>query len=99
MDCTHPTGNGNAVRALGIEICEPAYWHKGIGYEALKGFMKYYSDLGEFRFAIETWSGHKAMLGLAKKLGFTESRRNPHAYEVDGKWYDAVILEGQALAR
>ncbi len=84
-----------SARALGIEICERDAWGKGIGGKALAAFMAYYRDLGERRFLLETWSGNLRMLGCAKKLGFTEVRRTPDAYTVNGKAYDALILERQ----
>lgn len=83
----------NAVRALGIEICEMDAWGKGIGYKALTALMSYYRSLGESRFLLETWSGNLRMLGCAKKLGFTEVRRTSGAYTVNGKAYNALVLE------
>lgn len=82
-----------AVRALGIEICEPDCWGRGVGARALTAFMEYYRGLGERRFLLETWSGNRRMLGCAEKLGFSVVRRKPGAYVVDGKDYDALILE------
>lgn len=83
----------HAVRALGIEICQPEHWGKGLGAKALTALMAYYRSLGERRFALETWSGHLRMLGCARKLGFREVKRNKGAYVVDGTAYDEVILE------
>lgn len=83
----------NAIRELGIEICEMAYWGKGIGPKALTAFIEYYRSLGEHRFLVETWSGNQRMLGCAKKLGFTEVKRQKGAHVVDGKEYDALLLE------
>jgi len=83
----------NSIRALGIEICEMDCWGKGIGTKALKAFMEYYRSLGERRFLLETWSGNARMLGCARKLGFTEARRQKGAYVVDGREYDALTLE------
>jgi RimJ/RimL family protein N-acetyltransferase len=84
-----------AIRALGIEICEMDAWGKGLGGRALAAFMDYYRGLGERRFLLETWSGNRRMLRCAEKLGFTELRRRPAAYTVDGRPYDALILEKQ----
>ena len=83
----------NAVRALGIEICEMDAWGRGIGGKALTAFMSYYRSLGENRFLLETWSGNLRMLGCAGKLGFREVQRTPCAYTVNGKAYDALVLE------
>lgn len=83
----------HSIRVLGIEICEMAYWGKGIGTKALTAFIKYYRNLGEYRFLLETWSGNKRMLGCARKLGFVEVKRQHGVYLVNGQEYDALILE------
>ena len=82
-----------SIRALGIEICETAFWGRGIGTKALTAFMEYYRNLGEHRFLVETWSGNLRMLGCARKLGFVEVKRQEGAYIVDGKAYDGLVLE------
>ena len=82
-----------SIRALGIEICEMDCWGKGIGTKTLTALMDYYRSLGEHRFLLETWSGNDRMLGCAKKLGFTEAKRTKAAYVVNGKEYDALVLE------
>ena len=81
------------IRALGIEICEPAYWGRGIGTKTLSAFMDDYRDHGETRFALETWSGNVRMLGCAEKLGFREAKRERDAHQVGGQGYDALVLE------
>lgn len=83
----------NSIRCLGIEICEMNYWGKGIGTKALTAFMEYYRSVGENHFLIETWSGNLRMLGCAKKLGFYEVKRTKAAHIVDGKEFDALVLE------
>lgn len=81
------------IRALGIEICEPDDWGKGIGTKALAAFMDYYRQFGETCFLLETRSENARMLGCAGKLGFAEARRTKAAYTVNGTLYDALILE------
>lgn len=83
----------HSIRGLGIEICEMAFWGRGIGTKSLTAFMNYYRGLGERRFLLETWSGNARMLGCAKKLGFIEVKRHAGAYNVDGKSYDGLVLE------
>lgn len=83
----------HSVRGLGIEICEMELWGRGIGGKALTAFMEYYRGLGEDRFILETWSGNARMLGCARKLGFTEVKRQKGAYTVDGREYDGLVLE------
>ena len=93
IDQSKNAEGNQAIRALGIEICEMDAWGKGIGGRALTAFMAYYRSLGERRFLLETWSGNHRMLGCAKKLGFTEVKRQRAARLVGGKAYDALVLE------
>ena len=83
----------HAVRALGIEICDMAYWGKGIGTKALTALMAYYRSLGENHFLLETWSGNLGMLGCARKLGFREVKRTRNTHQVNGKAVDDLVLE------
>ena len=93
IDQSKNAEGNNSIRELGIEICEMAYWGKGIGPKALTALMNYYRSLGENRFLLETWSGNKRMLGCARKLGFSEVKRRKGAYVVDGIEYDELLLE------
>lgn len=93
IDQSKNAEGNNSIREIGIEICELDCWGKGIGTKALTAFMEYYRSLGEYRFLLETWSGNKRMLGCAKKLGFSEVKRQQGAHVVDGKEYDALVLE------
>ena len=93
IDQSKNADGNNSIRELGIEICEMAYWGKGIGGKVLTALMNYYRSLGEHRFLLETWSGNKRMLGCARKLGFSEVKRRKGAYVVDGIEYDELLLE------
>ena len=93
IDQSKNAEGNNSIRELGIEICEMAYWGKGIGTKALTALMDYYRSLGEYRFLLETWSGNKRMLGCARKLGFSEVKRRKDSYVVDGVEYDELLLE------
>ena len=92
IDQSKNAEGNNSIRELGIEICEMAYWGKGIGTKALTALMNYYRSLGENRFLLETWNGNKRMLGCARKLGFSEVKRRKDAYVVDGVEYDELLL-------
>lgn len=83
----------HSIRGLGIEICDMAYWGKGIGTKALAALMEYYRGFGENHFLIETWSGNARMLRCAEKLGFHEVKRIKNAHTVDGKAVDDLVLE------
>ncbi len=93
IDQSKNAPGNNAVRALGIEICDMRYWNKGIGTKALSALMNYYRSFGENRFLLETWSGNARMLGCAGKLGFREVKRVPGSHVVDGQAVDDLVLE------
>lgn len=69
------------------------YWDKGLGTKVLTMLMDYYRSFFENHFLIETWSGNFRMLGLAKKLGFHEVKRTKDAHNIDGIFYDDIVLE------
>lgn len=79
-------------RALGIEICEPDYWCRGIGAKALSAFMQYHSEHGGSDYVLETWSGNHRMVKCAEKLGFTVCKRDVGIREVNGEKYDAITM-------
>lgn len=93
IDQSKNAAENRSIRALGIEICETAFWGRGLGGKALTAFMEYYRGLGERRFLLETWSGNTRMLGCARKLGFTEVKRHKGIYAVDSRAYDGIVLE------
>ena len=78
--------------ALGIEICEPAYWCRGLGAQALVAFIRYLQSQGKSGFCLETWSGNKRMLKCAEKLGFSVCKRQIDQREEDGAKYDGLVL-------
>ena len=79
-------------RALGIEICEPDYWCRGIGAKALSAFMQYHSEHGGSDYVLETWSGNHRMVKCAEKLGFSVCKRDVGIREVNGEKYDAITM-------
>lgn len=79
-------------RAVGICICEPEIWCKGIGTNALRAFINYYFENGTEEIYTQTWSGNVRMLRCAEKLGFVECNRNVGIREVDGQKYDGVTF-------
>ncbi len=85
-------GNAKKYCALGIEICEPAFWGKGLGRQVLAATIRYYQDNGFNDFYLETWSGNTRMLKCAQKLGFYICKQIPAFRQASGIDYDAVIL-------
>ena len=78
--------------AIGIDICEPDAWGKGVGSNALHAFIQYYFNHGIDTIYTQTWSGNVRMLRCAEKLGFVECNRNIGAREVDGQKYDGLTF-------
>ncbi|MBR0134626.1 MAG: GNAT family N-acetyltransferase [Clostridia bacterium] len=92
------TDKGSDRLAVGIDICEPEAWGRGVGAKALSAFIGYLFERGEERVYTQTWSGNERMVRCAKKLGFTECDRRAALREVDGKRFDAltfVLQRGQ----
>ena len=80
-------------RAVGIGICEPDLWGKGIGTNALRAFMNYCFEDGVNELYTQTWSGNVRMLRCAEKLGFAECDREAGVREVGGRKYDGLTLK------
>ncbi|HRX13833.1 MAG TPA: GNAT family protein [Eubacteriales bacterium] len=84
--------NANKYCALGIEICEPAFWGKGLGAQALSAFIRYYHNYDFNVFYLETWSGNVRMIKCAEKLGFSIYKRELNARKVNDVNYDAIFM-------
>ena len=80
-------------RAIGIDICEPDLYDKGIGTNALRAFMNYYFENGVNELFTQTWSGNIRMLRCAEKLGFVECDRTVDEREVGGQKYDGLTFK------
>lgn len=78
-------------RAIGIDICEPNLWGKGIGANVLRAFINYHFETGATELYTQTWSGNTRMIRCAEKLGFVECNRNVGTREVDGQ-YDGLTF-------
>lgn len=78
--------------AVGLDICEPAYWNGGWGAQALAAFLRYHLDGGYARLYTQTWSGNVRMTALAEKLGFRECRRKEGIRQVRGGTYDGLTF-------
>ena len=77
---------------VGLVVFDPAWWGRGIGYEALGLWSEYlFAGMPEIaRLDLRTWSGNTGMTHLALKLGYTEEARLRKARIVDGKYYDGL---------
>ncbi len=82
----------NVYRAVGIDICEPDVWGRGVGTSALRAFVNYHFDDGVAEIYTQTWSGNMRMIRCAEKLGFAECDRKIDKREVDGQKYDGLTF-------
>lgn len=78
--------------SIGIVIFDDKYWSGGIGFEALVLWCNYLWDaMPELvRLDLRTWSGNKAMMRLAQKLGFQLEARFRKARIVNDTYYDSL---------
>lgn len=79
--------------AVGIDICESAYWSGGWGARALTGYIHYHLKEGYTDLYTQTWSGNLRMIALAQKLGFRECKRKPGIRQVRGGTYDGLTFK------
>lgn len=86
-------GRQAARWAVGLDICEPAYWGGGWGAQALAAFIRYHLDGGYTDLYTQTWSGNFRMTALAEKLGFRECRRKAGLRQVRGETYDGLTFQ------
>lgn len=78
--------------ALGIDINSMAARGRGYALRALRLFADYLFEEGAGELYCQTWSGNTRMIGLARKIGFTECCRKPDLREVCGQRYDGVTF-------
>ena len=79
-------------RAVGMCILNDAYWGKGYGTMALKGWLHYLLESGVSTLYLQTWSGNERMIHVAEKLGFAECDRRVGIREWQGEHYDALTF-------
>ncbi len=78
--------------SVGIVIYDPAFWGKGLGFEALGLWCDYlWQAMPQLaRLDLRTWSGNVGMMRLAKKVGFQEEARFRDARIVNGAYFDSM---------
>lgn len=80
-------------RTIGIDICEPDLYGKGIGTNTLRTFIDYYFKNGADELYTQTWSGNIRMIRCAEKLGFAECGRDVGEREVNGHVFDGLTFK------
>lgn len=80
-------------RRLGISLYDPATWRQGLGTEAFRLWTDHvFATTDVVRLDFSTWSGNPGMMGIGRRLGFTEEGRFRRARVVDGVHYDAIVM-------
>ena len=78
--------------AIGIDIPSKNMRSHGFGILALKLFIEYLQENEYNEIYLQTWSGNKSMIHVAKKLKFIEINRISDIRLVNEKSYDALIF-------
>lgn len=79
---------------LGIMIGEKEYWDKGYGTDATRLLVEYgFSLLNLHSIMLGTFEFNRRALRCYEKVGFREIGRRRQARCIDGKWYDAILLD------
>ena len=79
--------------AIGIDICEPDKWGKGIGRKAYAAFINYLFSCGYNELYTQTWSGNERMIRMAERIGFRLCHRDVGVRQVNGHVYDRVTMK------
>ena len=86
-----PVQSASEKKAVGIEICEPAFRNRGYGTDALRAWIHYCLEQSPSDIYLETWSGNTGMIRCAEKCGFMLYERQPEKHMVDGHPVDVLI--------
>ena len=80
-------------KAIGIEICEPAFRNQGYGTDALHAWVNYLLEHIHSDIYLETWSGNISMIKCAEKCGFQLYERQVGKHIVDSIPIDVLIYK------
>ena len=80
-------------RRMGLAIYDPACWGRGHGTEALRRWTSYLFDTTDaLRLDYATYSGNLGMIGIGRKLGFTQEAVFRQARRWSGGVHDALVF-------
>lgn len=79
--------------AIGIDIPDLSARRKGYATAAWTLFIEYLTSKGIEEIYTQTWSGNERVIGLIKKLGFEECKRNYGSRTVRGQQYDGLTFK------
>lgn len=77
---------------VGMDICDSRFWSRGLGAQALGGYIRYCCFHGFGDIYLQTWSGNLRMLRCAQRLGFRECCRKIGNRAIRGGIYDSLTL-------
>jgi len=88
---------------FGIDICEEIFWGRGYGTETCRLWVDYvFREFNLSRLGFSTWDGNPGMIGIGKRLGFSEEACIRQACEVNGRYHNRIkmgILRDEWLNR
>ncbi len=82
--------NEEMIPAIGLDIPVAAARNRGTGTAAFRMYIEHLRTHGHASFFTQTWSGNRAMMRVAEKLGFREVCRMTGYREVGGQRFDAI---------
>lgn len=92
LNAYHSDNDPHAT-TVGIAIQESSEWGRGIGTEALALWIDYlFREMNLTRIGFTTWQGNPMMIGLGRKLGFSEEARIRRSCLVRGEFYDRISM-------
>lgn len=84
----------NRSARLGIVIGEKTHWDRGFGTEAIQLLLDYaFSILNLNSVNLGTYSYNERAIACYKKVGFKEVGRRREARIIDGKKFDALMMD------
>lgn len=79
---------------VGISIYDPEYWGKGYGAETLELILDFaFRDLNMNRVELEVFDFNKRAYRCYLKVGFKEVGRKRKSCFIEGKYYDAILMD------
>lgn len=85
-----PTSENAIGLAVGLDLPSKPDRGRGLGRDALLGYLSYLADACYTEAYLQTWSGNYPMTRLAERIGFTEVSRRKHSRQVRGVTYDGL---------
>lgn len=79
--------------AVGVEICEPAFWGCGYGTEALTAWVHFWENQGIKVLYLETWSGNNRMIKCAEKCGFSLLGQKTQTHVVENEYVHSLLFQ------